>query len=272
MHHADFRWLDGKQRNHLAFGEFGDGDDEIGARGRIASLRREAEAELGRGVLTGHHEQVVEGGHGAAHGEARQALVQTVEQAGRARAPRFREQAAPRVGGQFLRPGAEVAVRPVAEIEAHFRMRRGRPEQDLAGIQPDPGKRLVQAIRCVECDSQSNLYSFIFRYKVVRPMLSRRAALVRSPLVAASAREMAWRSDSGSEMRSELGASEICGSSAAYPDPSAAMAVESCRKLDAARWHCSAEGMSAVWMTPSDCRAAMRSRQCFSSRTLPGQS
>jgi len=32
-------------------------------------------------------------------------------------------------------------VRPVAEIEASFRMRRGFAQQDLAGIQPDPGKR-----------------------------------------------------------------------------------------------------------------------------------
>src|ERR1039458_7132045 len=235
MHHADLGGLDAEQGNHLAFGEFGDRDDQIGARGGIASLRGEAEAELGARVVAGHHEQVVEGSYGTAHGQARQALVEAVEQAGRARAPRFREQPAPRVGRQILRPGAEVAVRPVAEIEADFRMRRGRPEQDLAGIQPDPGKRLAQAIRCVECDSQSNPYSFIFRYKVVRPMLRDRKSVVRSPSVAASALAMAWRSDSGSEMTGDLGASEIFGSSAASSAACPAMAVESCRKVDAAR-------------------------------------
>src|SRR5471030_548232 len=37
-------------------------------------------------------------------------------------------------------------------------------------------------------------------------------------------------------------------------------------------WFCSAEGMPADCNAPSESRAAMRSTQCFSSRTLPGQS
>ena len=138
--------------------------------GGVARLRGEARAELGRGVLAGHHEEVVKGGDGAAHRDARQALVQPVEEVGAARTKRFGQQAPPRVAGQGGAPRAQIAMRPVAEIEAHFRVRGGQADQDFVRVQSHSGEHVADAVGRVQrdvCGFDKRVYSipycFIFR-------------------------------------------------------------------------------------------------------------
>jgi hypothetical protein len=85
MHDMDLRWIHLQQRNHLPSGKFRNRNHGVGPLGGIAGLSGKARAELGRGVFAGHHEEVVEGGDGAPHRDARQALVQPVEELGAAR-------------------------------------------------------------------------------------------------------------------------------------------------------------------------------------------
>jgi len=152
-----------EMRNHLLAGEFRDCDHCRCPRRGIARLPGEARPEVRRGVFRGHHKQVVKGGHGAWQGCRRQALIQTVKQLRPTCAQWFCQQAAARVRRQGLAPRAEVAVRTIAEPEAHFGMRGGQAEKDLAGIQSHPGKRLPNAIGGVQRDTQLIPYSFILR-------------------------------------------------------------------------------------------------------------
>ena len=62
-------------------GELGDGDDGVAVFGGLAGLFGEARAEVGGGVVSGHDEQIVEGGDGAAR-RGVDALVEGVEQVG----------------------------------------------------------------------------------------------------------------------------------------------------------------------------------------------
>ena len=139
VHHVDLRRVHAQQGDHLAPGEFRDRDHGIGARGRVARLGGKAGAELGRGVLAGHHEEIVEGGDGAAHRDAGQALVQAVEEVGAARSQRFGQHAPPHVRRQRGAPRAQIAMRPVAEIEAHLRdARAARPIRISCEYSPTP--------------------------------------------------------------------------------------------------------------------------------------
>jgi len=188
----------------------------------------------------------VERGDGAPQGDSRQALIQAVEEIGCARTERLGEQAPPGIGRERSGPGAPVAVRPVAEIEARFRMGGSQAAQHLVRIKADAGEvashaiggiqgnsgRFAQRIGHKSFVSSDDLgdsaqksgwlgklkhappyspYSFTFRYRVVRPMRRRRAALARSPLVAASALAIACFSLSGMEMTGDLGARANCG-------------------------------------------------------------
>ena len=94
--------------------------------GGIARLGGEARAEFRRGIFAGHHEQVVEGGDGAAQRDARQALVQPVEEARRRGPSGSASSRRLDIRRQCVAARAQIAVRPVAEIEARFRV-RARP-------------------------------------------------------------------------------------------------------------------------------------------------
>src|SRR5664279_1123158 len=104
-------------------------------------------------------------------------------------------------------------MRPVAEMEVRCGMRRGHTQQDLTGIEANSRELVAHTVGGVQCNVQSNPYSFIFRYKVVRPMPKSRAAFDRSPLVAANAWPMACFSLSGSEITGERGEIDTSGRS-----------------------------------------------------------
>ena len=123
------------------------------ALGGIASLAGEARAEFRGGIFAGEDEQIVERGHGAPQGHVRQALVEAVKQVGPARAERLRQQPPPGIGRQRSGPGAQVAVGPVAEIEAGFRMGGSQTAQDLARIQPHAGKLVSHAVGGIQGNS-----------------------------------------------------------------------------------------------------------------------
>ena len=112
----------------------------------------------------------MEGGDGAAHRDARQALVQPVEKIGAARPQRFGQQAPPRVRWQGGAPRTEIAMRPVTEIEAYLRVRAGQAHEDFVRVQSHAGERVADAVGRVQRDvvrirqtGYSIPYCFIFR-------------------------------------------------------------------------------------------------------------
>ncbi len=105
--HADFRGFHAEQRDHRVPGERGNRDDGVRALGGVAGLGGEAGAEFRGGVLAGQHEQIVECGDGAPQGDARQALIQAMEEIGGARTERLGEQAPPGIGRERIGPGRQ---------------------------------------------------------------------------------------------------------------------------------------------------------------------
>ena len=170
VHYVDSRRLHAQQGDHLAPGELRDRDHGIGASGGVARLGGEARAELGRGVFAGHHEEVVEGGDGAAHRDARQALIQPVEEIGAARTKRFGQHAPTCVSRQCGAARTQIAMRPVTEIEAYFRVGAGETREDFVRVKSHPGEHIADAVGRVQRDVvqirqtvYSIPYCFIFR-------------------------------------------------------------------------------------------------------------
>ena len=113
-------------------------------------------------------------------------------------------------------------------------------------------------------------YSFIFRYSVVRPILNMRAALPRSPPVAASARGWPASRFAGSEITGDRGGRVTLRRQIAAPHATAS------------ERRCQPAGRQVVSAAPRAGRPSATRLpsawppcgpwQCFSSRTLPGQS
>ena len=134
-------------------GELGDRDDGIGARGGVARLCGEARAELRawsirRSSRTGRGRWRRRGAAGCAAGAG------SVRGRDRRRADRA---ARPAGAGAHCAAGlaarAQVAMRPVAEIEARLRdARAARPVQDFARVEADAGELIADAVGGVERD------------------------------------------------------------------------------------------------------------------------
>ena len=82
---------------------------------------------------------------------------------GPARPQRPGQQAPAHIGGQWIAPRPQEAVRPVVEMEARLRVGSRQAQQDLAGVKPHTGKRVTETVGGVQRDGQSIPYSFIFR-------------------------------------------------------------------------------------------------------------
>ena len=95
---VDAGGIHAEQRNYLALGECRDGDDGVGAPGGIARLFGEARPEFRSGVFARHHEEIVEGGDGAAERQAGKPLIEAVEEGSAAGENRFEQETAARVG------------------------------------------------------------------------------------------------------------------------------------------------------------------------------
>ena len=107
------------------------------ARG-VARLGGEAGAELGRGVLAGHHEQVVERGDGAPHANTRQALIEPVEQIGASRSERLSQQAAAQFGGSVAGARADSGAAGSRNRSAVSRVRGGQADRISREYRPTP--------------------------------------------------------------------------------------------------------------------------------------
>ena len=79
MNNADPGWFDVQQLFHLARGERGDRDDQVGTLGGGAGLRGEACPEIGSGVVTRNHEQVVKSAYAAPVTGGAETLVQSMK-------------------------------------------------------------------------------------------------------------------------------------------------------------------------------------------------
>ena len=66
MDYSNARFFHAEKMFHLGRGEAGNGDDQVAALGCAAGLFGESGAKFGRGVVAGHHEQVVKRRHRAA--------------------------------------------------------------------------------------------------------------------------------------------------------------------------------------------------------------
>ena len=158
---------------------------------RVARLGGEPGAEFGRRILARHHEQVVKSNHRGAQGQTRQPLIQPVKDAA-PRGPNGRPADAAACSAAPPSPPPEKNGAAAASIRSALLDAAPPAQQDLARIQSHPAKFLPDGVSGVERDSQLSLYSFIFRYRVVRPMPSNRAVLPRSPW--ARPRRARWRS------------------------------------------------------------------------------
>ncbi len=78
-HHVDAGRLDTQLLGDLRSGEARDGNDGVAVRGCLPGLFGEARTEFGRGVVAGHHKQIVEGRDGPARAGVHP-LVEGVEQ------------------------------------------------------------------------------------------------------------------------------------------------------------------------------------------------
>ena len=99
----------------------------------------------------------MKGGDGAAKGQARQALIEPVEEIGAAGYERF-EQAGggAHCGGSVSPAGAQIAMRPVAEVEAHLGVGGGQAVEDFARVESDAGERVADAVGRVERDGSGD--------------------------------------------------------------------------------------------------------------------
>src|ERR1035437_4838077 len=108
----------------------------------------------------------MEGGDGAAHRDAWQALVQPVEKIGAAGPQRFGQHAPPGVGWQRGAPRAQIAMRPVTEIEAYFRVGAGQTHQDFMRVKSHPREHLADAVSRVQ-GNLVRIWQTVTRYRIV---------------------------------------------------------------------------------------------------------
>ena len=140
-------------------------------------MRGEAFAEIGSGVITRDHEQIVKGADRAAVTGGAETLVQSVKKIGRWRAV-LPEQAAGGIGGKTIGERAQEAMRAIAEQVAGFGMSAREAEQNFARVHADAREISAQAVGGVEGDFQSASIA-VFAREVIRrcPSISSRLAM-----------------------------------------------------------------------------------------------
>ena len=157
---AELVFGDVEERFDLGGGKGGDAEDEIGTEGGGAGLGGEALAEIGRGVVAGHDEEVMKRGDAAARVGGGDALIQAVEEIVR-REPGISEGTAGRAGGEFIGERLEEFIGAVAEGVAGLRAAMREAMEDFAGVDADTGECGTETVSGVESNAH-------------RPILARR--------------------------------------------------------------------------------------------------